>query len=795
MMPLGLELAPSAQALGFWTAALFCVVVLVALNFGSRDWRAVRTVNHFVCIVALWNMARALQMSAVDAETAELFIKCRLLIEPMMLAAGFEFFHVMIEGRLRRWGWLLAAQVGAATTSLLVLFTPWVVAGVQQAPWGFEVDYGMLAPGYLLGLLVLIGVVVADLFAAFKRSPRGTAEHRRLQWIVFLLVSTLFVLADLWLPYAVLMQWPATPLGHTVSIVVVAGVIWLAWRHRIIALNRRIVAEPLMQHIDQGVMLIDEDEIIRSANPRALSLLGETSTRLLGGRRLGDYIGVKQPLAELAQAQSEAATPSPELVVAVDERVPNKALLMNVIALKTEKDTAYTCLLKPAVSADSSLRAASKTTKFFDALTGMPGRAMFLSQMHVRLDRAEDAERHPLTAVWVLAIQRMRVVNEDLGFAVGDRVLVEVARRLRKAVGERGLLARIGGDEFAVAMRLAGEADADVVSTQIQTALDKSFDVGDHALHVRVALGIAMGESEASASLLALASANASAKSQVVGGAGVSTNIQGKGRTRMEDRLRRALAAGELRPYYQPIVDTRTGSIAGFEALVRWIQPGSIKPVLPGQFIPLAEEIGLIGEMDARMVEQGALDLKAIQQATGRSDLFISVNLDNSKLLERDLVPWLSGLVKQHDLPPGTLKLEILESAALHESLSDKLEALVRAGVGLSIDDFGTGESSLSRLLDVPAQILKIDRTFVNAMNEASGGNLLAGIVALADSLKLQTLAEGVELAEQVKPLAAMGCSLIQGFLFSPAMPVDQALAALNDPDWVDQRLRPSGKV
>lgn len=795
MMHFGLELAPTIQGIGFWTATIFCVVVLVALNLGSRDWRAVRTVNHFVCMVALWNMARAVQLSAVDAETAEFFIKCRLLIEPMMLAAGFEFFHVMIEGRLRRWRWLLAAQAGAALVALLVLFTPWVMAGVQLTPWGFEVDYGVLAPAYLLGLIVLVGVVVVDLRAAFMRSPRGTAEHRRLQWIVFLLTSTLFVLADLWLPYAAAMQWPVRPLGHAVSILVVASVIWIAWRHRIIALNRRIVADPLMQHIDQGVILVDEDEVIRVTNPRARDLLGETSARLLGGRRLSDYIGIKQSLAELARTQSEAATKSPELVVAVDESVPHKALLMNVIALKTEKDTAYTCLMRPAVSADSSLRAASKTTRFFDALTGMPGRAMFLSQMHVRLDRAEDSERHPLTAVWVLAIQRMRVVNEDLGFAVGDRVLVEVARRLRKAVVERGLLARIGGDEFAVAMRLASEADADAVSNQIQTALDKPFDVGDHALHVRVALGTAVGEAETSASLLALASANASAKSQVVQGAGVSAKIQGKGRTRMEDRLRQALAAGELQPYYQPIVDTKTRSIAGFEALVRWVQPGSTKPVLPGQFIPLAEEIGLIGEMDALMAEQGARDLQSLQQATGRSDLFISVNLDNSKLLERDLVPWISGLVDQHGLPPGTLKLEILESAALHESLNEKLDALVRAGVGLSIDDFGTGESSLGRLLDVPAQILKIDRTFVNAMNEASGGNLLAGIIALADSLKLQTLAEGVESAEQVKPLAAMGCTLVQGFLFSPAMPVDQALAALNNPDWVAQRLGPSGKV
>lgn len=790
MLPGGLELAPTPVALAHWSAAILCVAVVFVLNLIERDLRAIKALNHFACLVALWNTARALQLSAVEPLAAAFLSDVRLIIEAITVAAALEFTHVMVWGRLVRRRWLWAAQLGALLAGLLVIFTPWLVDGVQPAPWGFEARYGPLGPVYLLAIGACAWISWRDLLTLRRRSLPGTAERHRLNWMIPPFVAVCLVAIDIGAPYLLLLNIPMVPVGPVMTAVMILGVGVLAWRHRVLALDATVAAEPLMQHAEQGVLVVDEDGVIRAANPSARRLLGGHEASDIEGQAVAALLGLRRPLDEIAQRIDDRPDRAPELVILQHADGPEQALLLNVICRPTGKAMAYVCLLRPAMTQTGRRKQAGHAANFYDGLTGLPGRAMFLSQMHTRLDRSQDPSEGRPIAVWVLAVHRMRVINEDLGFAVGDRVLVEVARRLQATVGEQGLFARMGGDEFAVALRVDDDAAAQAISQALRAAMAQPVAARDHALHLRVALGLAVGHDESTSALLRRAIAQAGNDGHLTDTPAPRPDAPPMNRTRQEDQLRRAIQAGELRPYYQPIIDTTAGRIAGFEALVRWVRPGHTQPVLPGEFVPLAEEVGLMGDIDATMVEQAAAHLAALQKVTGRADLFVSVNLDSSKLRDRELDRWMHGLVQRHGLPKGTLKLEILERAAVNDSLRGKLAALDRAGIGLSIDDFGTGQSSLSRLREVPAQILKIDRSFVGAMNEAGGFKLLSGIVALAHGLELTTLAEGVETPEQVGRLQAMGCTLAQGFLFSRAVPLMEAQALLANAQWVQQRLR-----
>ena len=422
-------------------------------------------------------------------------------------------------------------------------------------------------------------------------------------------------------------------------------------------------------------------------------------------------------------------------------------------------------------------------TAFHDALTGLPNRASFLN----RLEHAVSEERKGEQAVAVLFIDldRFKNVNDALGHAAGDAVLVEAARRLRRCLRPGDMVARLGGDEFTVLLEhIRAPEDAVGTAERIQESFATPFTVQKQEMQLGASVGVALSTTlgstgnSRSADLLrnadtALSHAKTRGRaSYAIFDLGMYTRQVE--RLRLENDLERALLGQELVVYYQPIVLLSTQKIIGAEALLRWQHPER-GLVPPDSFIPVAEETGLIIPIGAWMMEEAFSKLKT-WHAAGHPQLFVSVNASARQAQHPQLVEVVRGALDRLELPPSRVALELTESV-LMESVSEnvsRLETLYNAGIHLAIDDFGTGYSSLSYLKRLPVHTLKIDRSFLTGVpHDGSDAALVKTVLAMARTLNLEVIAEGVETPLQADFLRNEGCERAQGYLFSPPVPAE----------------------
>jgi diguanylate cyclase (GGDEF)-like protein/PAS domain S-box-containing protein len=410
-----------------------------------------------------------------------------------------------------------------------------------------------------------------------------------------------------------------------------------------------------------------------------------------------------------------------------------------------------------------------------DALTGLSNRVLFIDRIDQVLQRAvRDPE---LTcAVLFLDIDRFKLINDSLGHAVGDRLLVAFANRLSDAVRPGDTVARLGGDEFTVLLTDAAQhSEAVAVAERLHAALDKPFTIDGHELIVDVSIGIAHSTPQVTAADL-LRNADVAmydAKRRGRSGWAVFDDAMHRGvadRLALEARLRDALDQALLRVYYQPIVDLRTGRIRAIEALARW--PEDWTPVTPFDFIPIAEETGLIGALGRHVLQTALATLASWRQAgLVAPDVRMSVNVSARQLNDPGLAGHIRAAIADAHLSAGALLLEITESTLMHEPhrMQAVVAQLCKTGIGLHLDDFGTGHSSLSALHQYPVDALKIDRTFVTAISHTTLASevIVRSTLALADGLGIGVIAEGIEYGSQLRRLRALGCERGQGFLFS----------------------------
>ena len=408
-----------------------------------------------------------------------------------------------------------------------------------------------------------------------------------------------------------------------------------------------------------------------------------------------------------------------------------------------------------------------------DALTGLPNRALFMDRVHQALQRsARDPDVG--CAVMFLDLDRFKLVNDGLSHAVGDQLLVALAARIAQVLRPPDTLARIGGDEFTIVLdALVKIPDAILVAERVQQAVADPFHIDGHELRVTASVGIALGATPAGeAELLRNADiAMYDAKRRGGGRHAVfdqSMHQHVVNRIAREHDLRQAVEESLIGVHFQPIINLTTGRVYGVEALARW--PSDWRKVTPLEFITIAEETGLIGELGMHVLSS-ALDCLAAWRAGGLvgPEVCLSVNVSARQLDDPALPETIQGALAAAGLPPDALRLEITESTLMQEPnrVGRIVSALCATGVRLHLDDFGTGYSSLSALHQFPVDALKIDRGFVSSLSGNGSEAIVRSIITLAHGLGLEAIAEGIEYPAQLDRLRALGCDYGQGFLFA----------------------------
>ena len=415
-----------------------------------------------------------------------------------------------------------------------------------------------------------------------------------------------------------------------------------------------------------------------------------------------------------------------------------------------------------------------------DALTGLPNRALFMDRVTLSLTRAERHSGYRC-AVLFLDLDRFKLVNDSFSHAVGDQLLIALARRLGSSLRPGDTVARLGGDEFTILLDDIGTAaDALDVADRIQAALNEPFHIDGRELFITASVGISLSEPGMRVAELMRNADIAMYDAKRQGKArsatfDVSMHSRVVDQLELENELRTAIESNRLQVYYQPIVDLGSGRLSGFEALARW--PADLPSIPPTEFIPIAEDTGQIAALGSFVLNE-ALARLADWRRRGviGEDVTMSVNVSGRQLGEAGLAAEVTAALERHGLPAEVLRLEITESTILYDPdrMQSALEELTGIGVQAHIDDFGTGYSSLTFLHHFPGDTLKIDQSFVGAMHVSEGSEeIVRAIIALAHNLEMRVIGEGIESGVQVRKLRTLGCEYGQGFLFSRPLDAD----------------------
>ncbi len=420
-----------------------------------------------------------------------------------------------------------------------------------------------------------------------------------------------------------------------------------------------------------------------------------------------------------------------------------------------------------------------------DALTGLPNRTLFLDRLKHAVMRAK--RHHTLMGVMFLDLDGFKPINDTYGHEVGDRLLIAVAGRLQDGLRASDTAARFGGDEFMILCEdVAGQQDVVNIAQRILNSIEEPFVVGQERLSVQASMGIAItdGKGDSAESLMRNADAAMyGAKQQGAALEVFDDDIQARVRERveMERELRRSVDEGDFRLLYQPQVDLRSGEVVGLEALLRWDHPtrGLVEPV---EFLWLAEETGLINAIGNWVLEETCRQAAQWREVgPGSAPLRVSVNLSAGQHTDPGLIETVRRVVTEAAIQPGSLCLEITEGVLMRdaEAAIETLRALKEIGVMISMDDFGSSQSSLGALKRFPLDILKVDRSVVSGLGEdGEDAAIVSAVINMAHALGLVTVADGVESREQVEHLKSFGCDVGQGYYFARPRP-SEAIAEL----------------
>jgi diguanylate cyclase (GGDEF)-like protein/PAS domain S-box-containing protein len=543
----------------------------------------------------------------------------------------------------------------------------------------------------------------------------------------------------------------------------------------------------LVRNSSELVLVVDPDTTITYVSPAVKRVLGRAAEDVTG-RRLSDMMMPSSvtPLMRAMVAAPRQADGPPQLTGLLLSRGDGTALDVEALVTDLTGDASVRGYVINArdVSERKLFEDQLSHQAFHDAVTGLPNRALLGTRIVNALDRRNRSET-PVSVLF-LDLDDFKHVNDTLGHIAGDRLLAAVGARLASTIRAADMVARVGGDEFAILLASAPGSDAVAAASRIHELLEPPFVFEGKEVFAHASIGIAFADAGAH---------GVDDADQLLRNADIAMYIakqHGKAQWRIfepamhqsvYDRLElrrdleRAIDRGELELHYQPIVYLATGAISGYEALLRWNHP-TRGPISPVEFIPIAEETGLIVRIGKRVLEAACRDGVRLNAVTAPGDVRVGVNLSGRQLQRPEMVEEVRVALARSELPPELLVLELTESVMMKDvDLStQRLGDLKELGVLLALDDFGTGYSSLNYIQRFPFDILKIDKTFTDVLADERSALLIAAILGLGHALELAQIAEGIEHADQAVRLAELGCPMGQGFLFGAAVPIETAL-------------------
>ena len=546
----------------------------------------------------------------------------------------------------------------------------------------------------------------------------------------------------------------------------------------------------MSRFLDTIITSIPSCVLVEDAVSRELLLVNRKAEQLFGveknsmhGKKpheclppeLSDYFNV---LADTALRSEGVHQSERQLITASGERILHTRA---ATVRGNDARTQYVMLIVDDVTDQRAADARIHHMAHHDYLTSLPNRILFRQRLNDALRQGERHERQ--TAALCLDLDNFKNVNDALGHQMGDELLRVIAKRLRAVLREQDTLARIGGDEFAIVLpNLNHQQEASMVAQRLIEVVRPPVNVDGHNLTVGLSIGIAFADIELASPEQLLRCADMALYEAKRNGRNryeyFTQEMDAQARTRrcMENDLREAITGNQMRLYYQPITDSDQQAIIGYEALMRWHHP-SKGLIMPGEFIPLAEETGLIHSLGAWALFEACREAK---NWAGRQT--VSVNLSPVQFKNSALVSVVEGALRESGLEPWRLEVEITESVLLDDTLGNirTLQNLKALGVLIALDDFGTGYSSLSYLRSFPFDKIKIDRSFINDMNDSREAlAIIRAITGMSRSLDIQITAEGVENREQFDRLKDEGCTLFQGYFFGRPQPSELRLTIL----------------
>ncbi len=533
-----------------------------------------------------------------------------------------------------------------------------------------------------------------------------------------------------------------------------------------------------------GILLLDGAGTVLDANPTAIDMLAHIKPEIQG-KHLLDLIEL--PNASFRRDGEFLPADFMLLGVIAGENGNSMPVEVAILPLKHSGGDLFAAQIRD-VSVHSELDDELHRLAYFDPVTQLPNRYATLRRLKELMNSGEAF------TVWNLNIDRFRVLKNSLGHGFGDRVLIAMGERLSTLFADGSWISRLGNDEFILILPAMSHEKIDAICTRIQASLTRDLTIDGRDIHMKASLGVVESSSAYSDPAQMLSDAEIAAfQAKIVGGGTftlfdqtmrqVLVNMQ-----RTESDLRTAIRdEKQLWVAYQPIVDLRTGTLAGFEALVRWEHP-EYGQIPPNEFIPIAEATGLIVPLGRDVLAEACRDFQRWTKMVGTERMpFMSVNLSLRQLTEGDFIEEARELLATTGIDPAKLKLEITESTLMTdpEQAISKLQEIRKLGVQLSIDDFGTGYSSLAYLHRLPVNTLKIDKSFVSRINDPNDREIVRIITELAGILSLNVIAEGVETIAHVEALQSIGCGFGQGFfLGKPLDPADAERLIVSPQRW-----------